>query len=95
MGTRAPRYSKVEFARRGDEIYERDIRPRLKSEDTGKFAAIDIETRDYEMHATELGACDRLRARIPDAQIWLVRLGARSVYRIGFNETTNHDDRRR
>src|SRR3954447_5256800 len=38
-----PRYSKEEFARRGNEIYEREVQPRLTEEDRGKFVAIDIE----------------------------------------------------
>jgi hypothetical protein len=36
-----PRYRNEEFARRGDEIYERDIRPRLAPENEGKFIVID------------------------------------------------------
>jgi hypothetical protein len=42
MAIRQPRYSKEEFARRGDEIYERDIRPVVEAENKGKFVAIDI-----------------------------------------------------
>lgn len=38
-----PRDSKEEFARRGDEIYTRNIRPKLKPDDKGKFVLIDIE----------------------------------------------------
>lgn len=77
------RYSKEEFARRGDEIYETEIAPRLKPNDKGKFLAIDIETSDYELASKELGACQRLRARLPEAQIWLVRVGFPYVYRFG------------
>ena len=83
MASTQPRYSKEEFARHGEEIYKRDIRPRLKAEDNGKFVAIDIETGAYEIEADELAACDRLRARLPDAQIWLVRVGSRFVRRFG------------
>jgi hypothetical protein len=78
-----PRYSKEEFARRGDEIYDREILPKLKTEDKGKLVAIDIETGDYEIARDELAACDRLSARHPDAQIWLRRVGSRYVYRFG------------
>jgi hypothetical protein len=39
MAVKRPRYSKEEAARRGEAIYERDIKPHLKSEDTGKFIA--------------------------------------------------------
>ncbi len=49
MASTKRRYSKEEFARRGDDIYETTIRPHLKAEDEGKFAAIDIESGAYEM----------------------------------------------
>lgn len=83
MASTQRRYSKEEFARRGDAIYERDVRPRLKDEDMGKFVAIDIETGNYEIDPDELTACDRLRARIPNAQTWLVRAGSPYVHRFG------------
>jgi hypothetical protein len=61
----------VGFARRGDEVYETQVRPRLTPDDEGRFAAIDIETGEYEIAEDELAACDKLSARSPDAQIWL------------------------
>ncbi len=83
MASTKRRYSKEEFARRGDEIYETQVRPHLKAEDEGKFAAIDIETGTYELAVDELEACDKLNARLPDAQIWLVRVGSRYLHRFG------------
>ena len=77
------RYPKEEFARRGDAIYKAEVRPHLKPEDDGRFAAIDIETGEYEVDDEELEAGDRLRARIPDAQTWMVRIGYRAVHRFG------------
>ncbi len=81
MGSSERRFSKEEFADRGDAIYEDDVRPHLSSDDDGKFAAIDIETGAYEIDLDELGSCDRLRARVPNAQIWMVRIGSRHVHR--------------
>ena len=83
MATLQPRYGKEEFARRGQEIYERDIRPHLQSTDEGKFVAIDIETGAYEADRDDYTATERLLARNPNAQIWLVRAGHRATYRIG------------
>jgi len=83
MPTPQPRYSKEEFARRGDEIYECDIRPHLKAEDEGKFVVVDIETGAYEIDADELAASDRLSARHPNVQMWLMRVGSRYVRRFG------------
>jgi hypothetical protein len=78
-----PRYIKEEFARRGDEIYERDIVSRFGPDDEGKFVVIDIETGAYEVDRDEIAASDRLLARRPDAQVWLRRIGSRYARRFG------------
>lgn len=83
MASTKRRYSKEEFARRGDAIYEEEVRPQLKAGDDGKFAAIDIESGEFAIDADELKACHKLRRRIPDAQIWMVRVGYRFVHRFG------------
>jgi len=75
MATTKRRYSKEEFARRGDAIYEKDILPKVATKDIGKFLAIDIETGEYEIAADEMKAGAKLRARLPEAQIWMMRIG--------------------
>jgi hypothetical protein len=86
MAATRRRYSKEEFALRGDAIYEDDVVPQLKTGDKGKFAAIDIESGAYEIDVDELAACDKLSSRIPEAQIWLVRVGYRYLHRFGGRE---------
>ena len=76
------RYSPEEFARLGDEIYQRDIRPRIAA-DSRTFVAIDVETGDYEIDGDELTAIDRLMARRPSAAVWLRRVGSRYAHRFG------------
>jgi hypothetical protein len=83
MSNRGPRYSMEEFARRGREIYQRDIKPTLQPEDDGKFVIIDIETGMYEIDSDERAAGDRLYARRPDAQPWTERVGYRGAHWIG------------
>jgi hypothetical protein len=83
MANTRRRYSKEELARRGDAIYEENVRPQVHADDEGKFAAIDIESGEFAVDADELKACRKLRKRAPDAQIWMVRIGYRSVHRIG------------
>jgi hypothetical protein len=83
MGSVVPRYSKEEFAKRGDAIYEKDILAKLAAKDAGKFLAIDIETGEYEIAADEMKAGDKLRARLPEAQIWMVRIGHASTRSFG------------
>jgi hypothetical protein len=77
------RYSKEEIAQRGDSIYRADVLPRLTADDQVKFAAIDVDSGIFELDADELTACDRLRARVPDPQIWLVKVGTRYLHRFG------------
>lgn len=72
-----------DLAWRSDEIYDRDILPKLRPEDEGKIIAIDIETGDYEFATDELTAAHALRARRPDAQIWFRRVGSRYLHRFG------------
>jgi hypothetical protein len=83
MASTKRRYSKQEFAERGDTIYENQVRPRLKADDDDKFVAIDIESGTYELDEDELEACHKLRSQLPDAQIWMVRVGHRAVHRFG------------
>ena len=83
MGSVKRRYSKEEFARRGDAIYEKDILPKLVPKDAGKFLAIDIETGEYEIAADEMKAGNKLRRRLPEAQIWMVRVGYASARSFG------------
>lgn len=78
-----PRYSREEVAHRGDDIYERDIRPVVGEEDEGKFVVIDIETGAYEIDEDEIAASDRLSARYPEARVWLTRVGSRYARRFG------------
>jgi hypothetical protein len=78
-----PRYSKDEFAQRGDAIYERDVRPLVEPEHNGKFVVIDIDSGAYEVDAEELAASDRLYARYPNAQPWVRRVGRSYAWRLG------------
>ena len=91
MASRQPRYSKEEFARRGNQIYESQIRKLVENENYGKIAlkdtashiAIDIETSAFELGNTTIKAVNNLYQKYPDAQPWVIRIGHDSVYRFG------------
>jgi hypothetical protein len=65
MTVRPPRYSKEEFARRGDEIYESQVRPQVEEGNHGKIVAINIETGAFEITDELLAASRRLLERSP------------------------------
>lgn len=80
---RQPRYSKEEFARRGNELYKTQVRQKVEEGNYGKIVAIDIETGTFEVANDTIAATDRLYERVPDAQPWVIRIGHRTVYRYG------------
>jgi len=83
MSAQQPRYAAEETARRGDEIYERQVRPQVEAGNYGKVVAIDIKTGAYALGDTALAAANRLRAQHPEAEIWFVRIGHRALHRLG------------
>ena len=83
MTVRQRRYSKEEIARRGQELYASGIQQQVEVGNEGKIVAIDIETGEFEVDDTVMGATDRLFERQPDAQPWTLRIGHRAVYHFG------------
>lgn len=75
-----------EVTRRGGEIYERIVRPKVEGEaggaNDGRFVALDVESGDYEVADEALPATARLRQRRPDAVFYLMRVGRPAAFRM-------------
>jgi hypothetical protein len=78
-----PRLSGEEIERRGQALYEQQIRAKVEAGNEGKICMIDVETGDYEIGDTMLETGRRLFARNPDAAPWAVRIGYDAVYSFG------------
>ena len=73
-----------ETARLGDAIYERDIRASVENDHHGEYVAIDVESGCWAIGDELLEAAERLRAERPGVvDVWLLRVGHRTVARIG------------
>jgi hypothetical protein len=88
MSIHEPRYSKADAGKRGDEIYDRDVRSQVEPQRNGEIVAIDLDTGAWEVDPDEITAAHRLEARYPDAQIWVVRVGSRYLARFGAGRST-------
>lgn len=77
------RYPREEIARLGDELYDRDIAPRITAAETGHIVAIDVESGVYAIDSDLLTAAHRVLAEKPEAQIWFRRVGFAYVHRLG------------
>ena len=69
-----------ETARRGREIYERNIRRQVEADHHGKTVAIDVESGDRSIGDTVIAATALLRAQRPEAaDVWSERVGYRAL----------------
>ncbi len=75
-------------SRRGAELYDRHVRPRVGPDQRGRFVAIDLDSGAYEIDRDDFAATERLLARLPAAEIWLARIGDRAAYHFGSRFTT-------
>jgi hypothetical protein len=71
-----------ELAKLCGDIFDRQVRSKLRPEEDGKFVAIDVDSGDYELDEDDYAAVARLRVRSPSADIWLMRVGCPTTYRI-------------
>jgi hypothetical protein len=76
-----------EVQERGEDLYDKLVKPNLRREDDGKFVAIDVESGDYEIDRDDFQATDRLLKRHEEAQIWLMRAGRSAAYHFGGRRT--------
>lgn len=70
-------------ARLGKDIYEREIRRLVEADHRGEVVAIDVDSGSYALGKNAIVASESLRERRPDAQIWLMRVGHRTLYHFG------------
>lgn len=84
--------SDEEFARRGNALFEKHVRPNVDvEEEAHKFVAIDIKTGAYEVHENERKATRQLLERQPEAKgrIWFRRVGSESAHHLGASLWSN------
>lgn len=73
-----------EIARRGREIYERDIRSEeFDREHDGEFLVLDTTTGNYAVSKDDDEVFDRMEEENPDGLFYLMRIGKKAAHRIG------------
>ena len=75
--------SPVEVVARGEEWYERHLKTQVEPEHLGEFLVLDVNTGDYEIGRDYILPTERLLAKRPDAVLYALRIGYRSIGRIG------------
>ncbi len=75
--------TKDEIARRGREIYERDIRADVERDHDGEFLVIDVATGAYAVGKDDEEVFEHVEAKHPEGQFYLMRVGRSAAHRIG------------
>lgn len=76
-------YTTEEVGRRGQALYDQQIRDKVEAEHAGRFLVVDITTGDYEIDEDDLAASDRALAKNPHAVLYGLRIGYPAAYRVG------------
>ena len=80
----APDTERSETARRGTEIYERDIKPTLGEDQDGRYISVDVDSGCWAIADTHREAVDELYARYPDSHdVWSLRVGYQALFSLG------------
>ncbi len=82
MSTSTIQLTKEEIVQRGNEIYENTIRSKVEENNLGKVVAIDVHTGEFEMANNAITSCSQLRTRLPEALIFVLRVGYPTLHRI-------------
>lgn len=75
--------TKDEIARRGREIYGRDIRADVERDHDGEFLVIEVSTGDYAVGKDDEEVFEHAEAKNPEGLFYLMRVGRPAAHRIG------------
>lgn len=76
-------YNAEDIERRGEAIFDEQIRPVVEQDNVGRFVVIDVETGEYEMDDDDVVATRRALAKRPQAVLYGVRVGFPTAYSLG------------
>ena len=82
MTTTTIEFTRDEIVQRGKEIYYRDIASVVEVGNYGRVVAIDVCTGEYEVGDDAIVSAAKLRARLPDAVIFFMRVGYPTMARV-------------
>ena len=73
----------AEIARRGEPLYDSEIRPIVEPVHNGEFVVIDIDSADFEVDLSEVVAVRRMADKRPEGRRYIKRVGHSAAHRLG------------
>lgn len=69
-----------EIVRKGEEIYQKELKEKLEKNYLGKFVAIEVESKEYFLGETSVEASQKARKKYPDKVTYLMKVGYPAVF---------------
>lgn len=84
-----------EIATKGEEIYEKELKDNLEPQESGKYVAIEVESKKYFIGSTKEEALDKAQEVFPDKIFFVRKIGelerVSSKYSFDFTSLAYHD----
>ncbi|EKE21582.1 MAG: hypothetical protein ACD_7C00182G0001 [uncultured bacterium] len=74
-----------EIARKGEEIYQKELKEKLEKEYFGKFVAIEVEYGEYFLGETQMEADIKAKNKYPGKIFYTVKIGFPAVITMSRN----------
>lgn len=75
-----PTINPNEIARKGEEIYEKNLKDKIEKDYYGKFVAIEVETGKYFLGETLDEASNKAKKKYPDKINYIKKIGFPAVF---------------
>jgi hypothetical protein len=75
------KYTLDQLRELGEDILHRVVEPNATPEQDGLFAAINVDTGEYEIDPKLNAAVARMEARFHEPYLWLARIGRPSLFK--------------
>ena len=69
-----------ELSRKGEEIYQNELKGKLEKEHIGKFVAIEVESKDYFLADSPVEANQKAKNKYPNKVFYMIKIGFPAVY---------------
>ncbi|PIR71745.1 MAG: hypothetical protein COX89_01195 [Candidatus Nealsonbacteria bacterium CG_4_10_14_0_2_um_filter_37_10] len=91
----SPQITPEEIAKQGEEIYEKEFRKKLEPKESGKYVAIEVESKKYFIGGTKEEALDEAQKVFPNKIFFVRRIGelekVASKYSFDFTSSSAYD----
>ena len=78
-----------EIAKRAEQIYSERLKSILEPAHLGEYVVIDVDSGEYEVDRDHRAASDRAAAKHPHSPRFAMRVGSRTLGRIGAGARTD------